>query len=110
MASSVSKLDQAMKDLLDAYISLEDQVDANHSEDDDAFSSAILEALEIAIESALDKMEVPSQTMAALVSAMSEALEQLDPSAFDDEDDGDFGMSDANYEIDDEDDSDMDIE
>lgn len=104
MASSYAKLDQALKDLIEAYTELDEVIEKKYGEDEDAFSHAIIEALETSIESALEEHDTSTNTFATILSSLTEALEQLDPSAFEDED-ADYEMEeaddeDAEYDID----------
>ena len=107
-ATSVSKLDQALKDLVEAFLNLEEELESAHGDDEDSYSGALVEALEGAIEGAMDEFGASSHSIASLVSAMSESLEQLDPSAFGD-DEPEFGMGGMDYDVDDED-EDLDLE
>ena len=110
MASSYSKLDQALQDLIETYTDLEAEVSDKHSQDEDSYNHAIVEVLETSIESALEEHDVTTSTFASLLSNLMEALEQLDPLAFeDDSDSDDYDLDsvdvgeDENYEDEDED-------
>ena len=98
IADSFSKLDQALKDLVESYASLVSELENKHGEEDDeALSAAIIEAIETSIEGAIDEQDSSTSEFAELISALSEALEQLDPSAFnetseeEEEEDEDYG-------------------
>ena len=98
IADSFSKLDQALKDLVESYASLVSELENKHGEEDEeALSAAIIEAIETSIEGAIDEQDSSTSEFAELVSALSEALEQLDPAAFnetseeEEEEDEDYG-------------------
>ncbi len=99
MVSSYKKLDEALQDLVEAYIELEDQITEKVGDDEDAFTHSIIEALETSIEAAIEEHDFSTTGVAAILSNLTEALEQLDPVAFDDDEDED---SDEEYEISDE--------
>lgn len=90
--STIAKLENALKDLVEAYINLESELEEAHEEDDDAYAAAMIEALEGAIEVAIDEFDASTQSIASMVTAMTEALEQLDPSAFDDDEEDSQGF------------------
>ena len=101
IADSFSKLDQALKDLVESYASLVSELENKHGEEDEeALSAAIIEAIETSIEGAIDEQDSSTSEFAELISALSEALEQLDPAAFnetteeEEEDDEDYGDDD----------------
>jgi uncharacterized coiled-coil protein SlyX len=85
MSSSYTNLDQALKDLVEAFAELEEEVEDKFSDDEDSYSHAMVETLETSIESALEEHDVTTASFANLLSNLTEALEQLDPSAFDDD-------------------------
>ncbi|MBL7662977.1 hypothetical protein JNK13_09525 [bacterium] len=85
MSSAYTKLDQALADLIEAYVGLESDMETKFSDDADAFQSAMTETLETAIETALEEQDASTSTFATMLSLLSEALETLDPSAFDEE-------------------------
>lgn len=103
MADSFTKLDQALKDLIEAYSALEEEFDEKYGEDEDAFSSAMIEALETSIENAIDEQDSSTSVFATVLSSLSEALEQLDPAAFEEseeeeEEDEDYDLDDVDYD------------
>ena len=110
IADSFSKLDQALKDLVESYSTLVSELENKHGEEDEeALSAAIIEAIETSIEGAIDEQDSSTSEFAELVSALSEALEQLDPSAFNEQteeeeeeeeygDDDDYGDDDLDEE------------
>lgn len=100
MRSSSSKLDQALKDLIEAYVELDGQMNEKYEDDEDAYSAAMLEVLETSIEGALEDQDVETKSFANMLSYFSDALEQLDPVAFDDATEGE----EEEYEGDDDDD------
>lgn len=111
MADSFSKLDQALKDLVEAYTNLISELESKYGdEDEDALSAAIIEALETSIEGAIDEQDSSTTNFAEMLSALSEALEQLDPAAFDEQsaegEDEEYEDDDVDY--DDIDDADLD--
>jgi len=113
MADSFSKLDQALKDLVEAYSNLVSELESKHGEEDEeALGTAILEALETSIESAIDEQDSSTTEFAEMISALSEALEQLDPSAFDEqseeEEEEEYEEDDSEYDDIDEDEVDED--
>lgn len=104
--ATISKLDQALRDLIEAYAELEQELEEKCGEDEEAFGAAVIEALETSIESAIEDQESSSGFVAAVLSSLSEALEQIDPSAFE----GEEGEEDEEeeYEMEDDDDADYD--
>jgi len=113
--STYANLDQALKDLIESYTELEAVTEGNFGGDEEGFSQSIIEVLETSVETALEEHDVSTTTFATILSHLTEALEQLDPSAFEDEDakDTPYDMSDvADVEdIDDiDDDEDIDID
>ena len=50
MPSSSAKLDQALADLIEAFTELEIELDGKFGEDEDTYTSAIIETVEAAIE------------------------------------------------------------
>lgn len=102
MANSVSKLNQALKDLVESYLAIDEEYQTKFEDDEDAYASAMIEVLENGIEGAIDEVDASSAAVASMISALSEALEQLDPSAFD-EDAEEFDADDAEYEGDEDD-------
>ena len=114
MADSYAKLDQAIKDLVEAYAELEEDATEKHGEDEEAFGAAIVEALETSIEGAMEEYDISSGAFASLLSVMTEALEQIDPAAFeggtaeeeeeDVDDDGDYDDDGDDYSEDDDED------
>ena len=102
MSSAYARLDQAVKDLLDAYIEIDDELQSKHSEDEDSFSNAMIEALETSLESALEEHDISTGALAGIFSNFTEALEQLDPSAFDADEDDEYVVEDVDDDIDDD--------
>lgn len=109
MANSYAKLDQALKDLVEAFAEVETELEEKHGEDEEALSHAVIEALETAVEGALEEHDYSSSSFAGLLSLLTEALEQLDPAAFEDEGE-EYDMSEVEYDLEegDVDDSDLD--
>jgi hypothetical protein len=111
MPSSSAKLDQALSDLIEAFTELEIELDGKFGEDEDTYSSALIETLEAAIENALDEQDSNTTVVATLLSTLTEALEELDPSAFDEiEEESDYDLDDVNLEDYDEEDDDIDLD
>ena len=113
MANSHSKLDQALRDLIEAYMELEEDLDEKLGQDEESYDSAIIETLETSIETALEEQDTSTTYFATLLDALQSGLEQLDPSAFegdDDDDDLDYDIEDVDYDIDDDDDDDIDLD
>ncbi len=97
MPNAYSKLDQALIDLIDAYVELEAKLVEKHDNDEDEVASGITEALEASIDSAIEDQDFSTSLFASVVSKLSDALEQLDPSAFENEED--FELGGENYEV-----------
>jgi hypothetical protein len=93
-------LDQALKDLIESYAELDEETEEKFGDDEESYSHAVIEVLETSIESALEEHDISTTLFANILSNLTEALEQLDPAAFEDEE----GASE--YSIDDVDDSD----
>ena len=112
MTNAYTRLDQALRDLIEAYTEIEEELESKHADDEDSFAHAMIEALEGAIESSIEERDVTTNAMAAILSNLTEALEQLDPAAFDEdssdededeeeeEEDEDLEDSDIDYDID----------
>jgi ribonuclease E len=109
MANSFSKLHQALRDLIEAYTELEEELDEKCSDDDEAFSNEMIEALETSIESAIEEQDSSTAFFATMLASLSEGLKQVDPSAFDEEE-GEEADDDAEYDIDEESEYDIDDE
>lgn len=105
MGKKHNKLDQALKDLIESYVELEEELSAKHRDDEDALNAGIIEVLETSIEGALEEHDYSSSKFANLLSVLTESLEQIDPAAFEGEEDEDYNMSEVDY---DEDESDID--
>lgn len=105
-----NKLDQAVKDLIEAFKELESRIEDEHGGDEEAYASALAENFEAAIESAVEEHDVPTSTFAGLLSIMSDCLENIDPSAFEDteeeEEEDEYELEDEDFEEEDEDDED----
>lgn len=107
MSNPYSKLDQAMSALVEAYQELEISLESKHGDDLEAIENATVEALETAIDSAIEEHDSSTGSFASLVSALSDAIEALDPSAFESEEEEEE-LDDEDYEDLDEDDIDLD--
>lgn len=110
MPKSFSKLDEALKDLIEAYIEVEETLEEKHKDDDEALSRSLLEAVETSIESAMEEHDYSSSAFANILSVLTESLEQLDPSAFEDNDDEEYEDADEDLELDEDDLDDEDLE
>ncbi len=107
-----SKLDQALIDLMEAFAEAEEKMEAKFGDDEDAFTNAMVETLETSIEGALEETDMSTSGFATFLSCLSEALEQLDPGAFE-EDEEEEDDDDSAYEADDDveiDDDDVEVE
>jgi len=103
MANSTSKLDQALQDLIEAYAALEEEIDERCGEDEEAFATSLIEALEASIDTAVEACDVDTHMVANMISALSEAMESLDPDAFDGEESDDefsYGLGESEEEED----------
>ncbi|MFN8389162.1 MAG: hypothetical protein U0136_02590 [Bdellovibrionota bacterium] len=109
MANTFSKLDQALKDLIEAYVELEGQLEEKHGDDEESMSHAMIEALETAVEGALEEHDYSSSNFAGVLSLITEALEQLDPAAFEEEGE-EYDLAEVEYELEDGDIDDADID
>jgi len=109
MSGASSKLEQALRDLVEAFVALEEETEEKFGDDELSYSAAIVEALEPAIENAIEDIDLSTTTVATLIDALTEALESLDPNAFesnDDEDLSNYNIEDIDIDDDDEDDDD----
>ena len=106
MTSSVAKLDQALTDLLEAFQGVEDEMDDRAGGDRKETKQSVIEALEGSIENSLDETSSSTENFAWLITALTEALQQLDPSAIESNQDGDFAYSEEDYDDDDDDEDD----
>ena len=106
MGKKSGRLEQAIVDLIEAYAELEAGAEEKYSDDEESYASTMIEGLETSIESAIDEGDISTGQFAAMLANLSEALEQLDPSAFesDEEEDDDTDVDPSEMEdIDDED-------
>ena len=109
MAKAYAKLDQSLKDLVEAFAEVETELEEKHGEDEEALSHAVIEALETAVEGALEEHDYSSSSFAGLLSLLTEALEQLDPAAFEDEGE-EYDMSEVEYDLEETDVDDADLD
>lgn len=109
MTNAYSRIDQALRDLLEAYTEIEAELEKKFSDDEESYSHALIEALETAVESALEDQDISTSGMASVLSNLTEALEQLDPAAFEGGDD-DEEFLEEEEDDDDIDDADLDID
>ena len=114
MSEAAERLHKALSNLIESYTEIESELEEKFTDDEDSFSHAIIETLEGGIEAATEERGISTQALAAVFSNLNEALEQLDPSAFDeaDSDDEDYLMSEldgniAEYDMDDSEIDDM---
>lgn len=112
MPSSTKKLDQALIDLASAYSELETQLTEKHGDDQEALAGALVEVLEAAIDTALEEEGISTGRFASMLTAVTEALEQIDPSAFDEggEEEYEYDIDDSDIDLDDDDDDEDDLE
>lgn len=108
MASSTKKLNQSLVDLTSAYSELETQLSTKHGDDQEALSGALIEVLEASIDAALEEEGVSPSRFASVLTALTEALEQIDPAAFDEggEEEYEYDVEDSDIDLDDDDDED----
>ena len=106
---SAKNVEQALIDLLSAFSELEQDLEDIHADNEDSYNAAIVETLEAGIENAIEESDTSTSLAATLVSSLSEALETLDPSAFDDDAADEFGFSMAGID-DGGDDDDIDLD
>ncbi len=103
MGNSNTKLDQALRDLIEAFRGIREKLDEKHGEDEDAFEGAIMEVLEASIENAIEEEDISSHAFAEMLDLLTEALEQYDPAAFDDADEDEYDADDdSEYDVDDD--------
>ena len=116
----IDALAQLMEGFAELQQSIEDEFDPDRVEDDDddevedeldgekkTAETALITELKAAIEGVIDSEDYSPEEFASLISAMSQALEELDPDIFVDDDDATepaFKGSAAGYDIDDDDD------
>ena len=94
-----AKLEQAFSELIQAFVTLEEQMEKKYSDDDDAYSSAIIENVESAIDTALEEQEINTSNIAQMLAVFTEVLEEVDPAAFEELGDEDED-SDEDYDLD----------
>lgn len=109
MAKRASNLEQALIELIDGYLELETNSNKAYGDDHDSFSNSVIEGLETSLDSAIEESNISTSQFATLLANLSEALEQIDPSAFEEdvfdeeEDNGMESLSDLEDYNDDED-------
>ena len=108
MSKAAEKVDTALRELLEAFAELEQDLDEKHGDDEDAYQNILAETMEGSIETAVEESGTSTTLVATLISSLSDGLESLDPSAFDDDTDGYENMSMENVEMGDEDDINLD--
>jgi len=104
MANLHDRLDQALVELIEVYSLLESDVEDKFPDDQESYANAIIEGLEAAIESSIDEGDISTNQFAAILSNLTEALEQLDPSAFEDDTENTFSIPDMGMDEEDDDD------
>lgn len=111
MAKSYAKLDQALKDLVEAYLEIDAELTEKHGEDEEALAHAFTEVLETSVESAMEEHDCSSSSFASMLSNLSESLEQIDPAAFEGAgDDDEYELAEEDYDADDGDIDDADLD
>lgn len=111
MSATTSKFDQALKELVDTFASVHTELVDKYEDDEDGYQHALLETVENAIEGALEDSDVDASFLAGFLTTCSEALENLDPEAFNESEEGedDYSMDDVDYDEDEDlDDEDLD--
>jgi len=108
MSRAAEKVDGALRDLLEAFAELEQDLDEKHGDDEDAYQSLLAETMEGSIEAAVEDSGTSTTLVATLISSLSDGLESLDPSVFDDDTDGYNNMSMENVDMGDDEDIDLD--
>ncbi|MDR2337122.1 MAG: hypothetical protein LBE20_00525 [Deltaproteobacteria bacterium] len=108
-----AKLEQAFSEIIQAFIALEEQLEKKYSDDDEAYSSAMVETIESVLDSILEEGDITTTNIAQMLAVFTEALEEIDPNAFedlvnDDDDDDDYDLDDEELEEYNEDDDDED--
>ncbi len=105
MSNKTSKFDQALKELVDSFSSVHSELVDKFEDDEDGYQHALLETVENAIEGALEDSDVDAGFLAGFLTTCSEALENLDPEAFSEAEEGDEGyaIDDVDYDDDDDD-------
>ncbi len=108
-----AKLEQSFNELIQAFSSLTAQLEKKYEEDDEACSTAIIEAIGTVIESAIEESDVTTGSIAQMLAVFTEALEEIDPDAFesivsDDSEDDDYDLDDDDTEEYNEDDDEED--
>ena len=83
MANSVGNFDSALKDLIVAFASLDEDLSSKFGGDRSEYTSALTETLETSLESAVDDSGLETSVIARMVNAFFKAIESLDPEAFD---------------------------
>ena len=109
MAKTLAKLDQALQDLFTAYNEIELELNEKFT-DEEEVANGLIEILETSIDSAMDDTDTTSNVVAMILSNMSDALEQIDPAAFEGGEDEEEDEDEEEYEIDDVDDLEEDEE
>ena len=104
MGKTTGRLQQALIDLIESYAELESKAEEQFVDDEESYAHAMVENLETSLESAIDEGDISTGQFAALLANLSEALEQLDPSAFESDEDEDEDVDPSDLEdLDDED-------
>lgn len=112
MGKTAGRLEQAILELIESYAEVENNAEEKHGEDEDSYAHAMIEAIETSLESAIDESDVSTGQFAAILANLSEALEQLDPSAFESDEDEDDEKDDKinPSEMEDIDDDDLELD
>lgn len=111
------KIIEALTQLMEGYVELQQAVERDFggrdSDDDSELSSevdtAIVTEIRAAVESVMEDEDYSAEEMASVISMLTDALEEIDPDVFD-QDDEDEAEEEEEDEDEDEDDEDLDLD
>jgi hypothetical protein len=112
-----AKIIEALTQLMEGYVELQQSVERDfggrEGEDEGELSSevdtAIVTEVRAAVESVMEDEDYSAEEMASVISMLTDAVEEIDPDVFDQEEDGDEEEEDEDDSEDDED-EDLDLD
>lgn len=112
-----AKIIEALTQLMEGYVELQQSVERDfggrEGEDEGELSSevdtAIVTEVRAAVESVMEDEDYSAEEMASVISMLTDAVEEIDPDVFDQEEDGEEEEEDEDDSEDDED-EDLDLE
>lgn len=111
-----AKIIEALTQLMEGYVELQQSVErdfgSREGEDEGELSSevdtAIVTEVRAAVESVMEDEDYSAEEMASVISMLTDALEEIDPDVFNQDEDDEEEEEDEDEDEDDDDDTDLD--